>query len=85
MRKRKQPGEATERGSGRPDQQGLLARGWLEDSERLEGRRRKQTLTIVSGPMDDDWDGAWAGEVLLLTAERIRMNRGCRVEEGHKK
>lgn len=33
-------------------------------------------LTIVSGPMDDDWDGAWAGEV-LLTADRIIMNRGC--------
>lgn len=36
------------------------------------GKRR--VLTIVSGPMDDDWDGAWVGEV--LTAERIRMNGG---------
>lgn len=55
----------------------------MSDWEGREGESR--TLTIVSGPMDDDWDGAWAGKVLLLTAERIRMNRGCRVEEGHKK
>ena len=54
----------------------------MSDCEGEKGESRK--LTIVSSPMDDDWDGAWAGEV-LLTAERIGMNRGCRVEEGHKK
>lgn len=47
--------------------------------------KKRRILTIVSGPMDDDWDGAWVGEV-LLTAE-IRMNGGwgCWVEESHKK
>jgi hypothetical protein len=33
-------------------------------------------LTVVSGPMDDDWDDAGARK-LLVTAEGIIMNRGC--------